>query len=188
MVRNIRCEETSHLIFSIAGSPPESPSANPPGAGTIGFETEYQVGHYVPPDIFIGVPASLLLRACYPRPCLVLSDISRREPLETAASLYTVAIGHKEADACRTRDSRFVSMRTATSWIFLGGGCLKSTPEEKVRQRFIETLINEYHLSGEHHPEGGADPTWVEGAPGQGREPGARGHRRLRVQGRLPEP
>lgn len=27
----------------------------------------------------------------------------------------------------------------------LGGGCLKSTPEEKVRQRFIETLINEYH-------------------------------------------
>lgn len=36
-------------------------------------------------------------------------------------------------------------MRTATSWIFLGGGCLKSTPEEKVRQRFIETLINEYH-------------------------------------------
>jgi len=35
-------------------------------------------------------------------------------------------------------------MRTATSWIFLGG-CLKSTPEEKVRQRFIETLINEYH-------------------------------------------
>ena len=26
-----------------------------------------------------------------------------------------------------------------------GGGCLKSTPEEKVRQRFIETLINEYH-------------------------------------------
>ena len=25
----------------------------------------------------------------------------------------------------------------------LGGGCLKSTPEEKVRQRFIETLINE---------------------------------------------
>ena len=26
--------ETSHLIFSIAGSPPESPSANPPGAGT----------------------------------------------------------------------------------------------------------------------------------------------------------
>lgn len=89
MVWNIRREETSHLIFSIAGSPPESPSANPPGAGTIGFETEYQVGHYVPPDIFIGVPASLLLRACYPRPCLVLSDISRREPLETAASLYT---------------------------------------------------------------------------------------------------
>lgn len=36
-------------------------------------------------------------------------------------------------------------MRTATSWIFFGGGCLKSTPEEKVRQRFIETLINEYH-------------------------------------------
>ena len=89
MVWNIRREETSHLIFSIAGSPPESPSANPPGAGTIGFETEYQVGHYVPPDIFIGVSASLLLRACYPRPCLVLSDISRREPLETAASLYT---------------------------------------------------------------------------------------------------
>lgn len=27
----------------------------------------------------------------------------------------------------------------------LGGGVLKSTPEEKVRQRFIETLINEYH-------------------------------------------
>ena len=145
MVRNISCEETSHLIFSIVGSPPESPSVNPPGAGTIGFETEYQVGHNVPPDILIGMPASLLLRACYPRPCLVLSDISRREPLETAASLYTVAIGHKEADACRTRDSRFVSMRTATSWIFLGGGCLKSTPEEKVRQRFIETLINEYH-------------------------------------------
>ena len=120
MVRNIRCEETSHLIFSIAGSPPESPSANPPGAGTIGFETEYQVGHYVPPDIFIGVPASLLLRACYPRPCLVLSDISRREPLETAASLYTVAIGHKEADACRTRDSRFVSMSHETRRVRLG--------------------------------------------------------------------
>lgn len=148
-----RCEETSHLIFSIAGSPPESPSANPPGAGTIGFETEYQVGHYVPPDIFIGVPASLLLRACYPRPCLVLSDISRREPLETAASLYTVAIGHKEADACRTRDSRFVSMRTATSWIFLGGGVLKALPRKK-----------------------------------SGSVSGARGHRRLRVQGRLPEP
>lgn len=29
----------------------------------------------------------------------------------------------------------------------LGGGCLKSTPEEKVKQRFIETLINEYHYS-----------------------------------------
>ena len=91
MVRNISCEETSQLIFSIAGSPPESPSANPPGAGTIGFETEYQVGHYVPPDIFIGVPASLLLRACYPRPCLVLSDISRREPLETADSWEQVS-------------------------------------------------------------------------------------------------
>lgn len=25
------------------------------------------------------------------------------------------------------------------------GGVLKSTPEEKVRQHFIETLINEYH-------------------------------------------
>lgn len=81
----------------------------------------------------------------YQLPHYAATDISRREPLETAASLYTVAIGHKEADACRTRDSRFVSMRTATSWIFLGGGCLKSTPEEKVRQRFIETLINEYH-------------------------------------------
>lgn len=68
MVRNIRCEETSHLIFSIAGSPPESPSANPPGAGTIGFETEYQVSHNVTPDILIGMPASLLLLACSPRP------------------------------------------------------------------------------------------------------------------------
>lgn len=69
MVRNIRCEETSQLIFSIVGSPPESPSVNPPGAGTIGFETEYQVGHNVPPDILIGMPASLLLLACSPRPC-----------------------------------------------------------------------------------------------------------------------
>ena len=68
MVRNISCEETSQLIFSIAGSPPESPSANPPGAGTIGFETEYQVGHNAPPDILIGMPASLLLLACSPRP------------------------------------------------------------------------------------------------------------------------
>lgn len=57
-----------HLIFSIVGSPPESPSANPPGAGTIGFETEYQVGHNAPPDILIGMPASLLLLACSPRP------------------------------------------------------------------------------------------------------------------------
>ena len=188
MVRNIRCEETSHLIFSIAGSPPESPSANPPGAGTIGFETEYQVGHYVPPDIFIGVPASLLLRACYPRPCLVLSDISRREPLETAASLYTVAIGHKEADACRTRDSRFVSMRTATSWIFLGGGCLKSTPEEKVRQRFIETLINEYHYPANTIrrevpiQHGSKELRDKDGNPVRADIVA------LRVQGRLPEP
>lgn len=57
-----------HLIFSIVGSPPESPSVNPPGAGTIGFETEYQVGHNAPPDILIGIPASLLLLACSPRP------------------------------------------------------------------------------------------------------------------------
>ena len=57
-----------HLIFSIVGSPPESPSVNPPGAGTIGFETEYQVGHNAPPDILIGMPASLLLLACSPRP------------------------------------------------------------------------------------------------------------------------
>ena len=80
-----------HLIFSIVGSPPESPSANPPGAGTIGFETEYQVGHNAPPDILIGMPASLLLLACSPRPCLVLSDISRREPLETADSWEQVS-------------------------------------------------------------------------------------------------
>lgn len=70
----------------------------------------------------------------------------------------------------------------------LGGGCLKSTPEEKVRQRFIETLINEYHYPANTIRREVPDPTWVEGAPGQGREPGARGHRRLRVQGRLPEP
>ena len=29
---------------------------------------EYQVGHYAPPDILIGMPASLLLLACSPRP------------------------------------------------------------------------------------------------------------------------
>lgn len=66
--RNIRCRIMRHLIFSIVGSPPESPSVNPPGAGTIGSETEYQVGHNVPPDILIGMPASLLLLACSPRP------------------------------------------------------------------------------------------------------------------------
>ena len=49
--RNIRCRIMRHLIFSIVGSPPESPSVNPPGAGTIGFETEYQVQHNVAPDI-----------------------------------------------------------------------------------------------------------------------------------------
>ena len=40
MVRNIRCEETSHLIFSIASSPPESPT-----------EAEYQLPHYAAVDI-----------------------------------------------------------------------------------------------------------------------------------------
>ena len=32
--RNIRCRIMRHLIFSIVGSTPESPSVNPPGAGT----------------------------------------------------------------------------------------------------------------------------------------------------------
>ena len=51
--RNIRCRIMRHLIFSIVGSTPESPSVNPPGAGTIGFETEYQVQHNVAPDILL---------------------------------------------------------------------------------------------------------------------------------------
>ena len=69
----------------------------------------------------------------------------------------------------------------------LGGGVLKALPRKK-QAAFHRDPDQRVPLSGEHHPEGGADPTWVEGAPGQGREPGARGHRRLRVQGRLPEP